>query len=438
MARSLMGISLGFHIIFATLGVGLPLLISLSELLAILRKDNDYLILAKRWTQGFLFLVAVGAVSGTVVGVELSLLFPHFMALAGQVIVLPLFMEVFAFFIEAIFLAIYAYAWDRFSSPWLHWLVSIPVFIGAMLSAVFITDVNAFMNTPTGFVDHQGHLSHIHPLAAILNPAFPTEALHVVSSAYLTAAFVIVGLTAFFILKHGQTPYYRKALQLSVGLGTVMAITTALLGDASGKFLARHQPVKLAAAEVLYHTQSYAPLRVGGILNSQGHLFMAIKIPALLSFLAFINLSHPVKGLLAFPKSQWPPLFIHYFFDGMVGLGTYLVIVGLLYLILAYRRSPLASHRFLLIALLLGGPFALLALEFGWLLDEFGRQPWVITGLLTSTQGATTQPVLGLMILFISVYLFLTGTLIWSLLFYFKKHPLTMEKQQARDTGWEG
>src|SRR5699024_129419 len=183
MSRLLTTMTLGFHIIFATLGVGVPLMISISEFIGIRKKDPHYLLMAKRWARGFVITVAIGVVTGTAIGLQLSLLWPNFMQIAGNVIALPLFMEVFAFFFEAIFLGMYLYTWDRFKNKYIHWLMSLPIVIGGGMSAVFITTVNAFMNTPEGFTIENGQFAAVSPLSAMLNTATPTKVLHVLSSA---------------------------------------------------------------------------------------------------------------------------------------------------------------------------------------------------------------------------------------------------------------
>ncbi|HET7616370.1 MAG TPA: cytochrome ubiquinol oxidase subunit I, partial [Bacillales bacterium] len=285
-SRLLTSMTLGFHIIFATIGVGVPLMISLAEWIGIRRKDRHYILLARRWTRGFVVTVAVGVVTGTCIGLQLSLLWPSFMRVAGNVISLPLFMETFAFFFEAIFLGMYLYTWDRFKKPIYHWLLSIPVVLGSSASAFFITTVNAFMNQPRGVKIENGVITGIDPIEAMFNPATPTEVGHVLTSAYLTAACILAALTAVLILKKGGQPYYQKALKLTMGAAFVMSVATIVIGDLSGKYLAEYQPEKLAAAEWHFDTQRGADLKIGGILTEDHEVKLAITIPKGLSFLA--------------------------------------------------------------------------------------------------------------------------------------------------------
>ncbi|HEY4624346.1 MAG TPA: cytochrome ubiquinol oxidase subunit I, partial [Solibacillus sp.] len=190
-SRILTEVTLSFHIVYATLGVGVPIMIMIAQWVGIKNKDEHYILMARRWARGFVITVAVGVVTGTVIGLQLSLLWPNFMQVAGKVIALPLFMETFAFFFEAIFLGIYLYTWDRFENQKKHLLLLIPVAIGASMSAVFITIVNSFMNAPQGFDMVDGQLVNIQPLVAMFNPAVPTKVAHVLVTAYMTCAFLL-------------------------------------------------------------------------------------------------------------------------------------------------------------------------------------------------------------------------------------------------------
>lgn len=258
-SRGLTEMTLAFHILFATVGVGVPVFISMAEWIGIRKKDVHYSLMARRWARGFVITVAVGVVTGTCIGLQLSLLWPEFMRLAGNVIGLPLFMETFAFFFEAIFLGIYLYTWDRFSNPYIHWLLTLPIIIGSSGSALFITTVNAFMNTPQGFTFENGKLTNIDPLAAMFNPAAPSKVAHVLSSAYLTAAFLLAMIAAFAMLRGRKDDYYRKSIRLNMTAGLILAVVTIGIGDISARFLAAEQPEKLAAAEWHFESGSRAP-----------------------------------------------------------------------------------------------------------------------------------------------------------------------------------
>src|SRR5699024_3448914 len=180
--------------------------------------------------KGFVVTVAVGVVTGTIIGLQLSLLWPNFMELAGQIIALPLFMEVFAFFFEAIFLGIYLYTGDRFDDQRKHFLLLIPVALGAGMSAVFITIVNSFMNAPQGFDMINGELVNANPIAAMFTTAMPTKVSHVLVTAYMACAFMLGAIAAYKLIKGSNHQYHKKALYLTMKVGLVFAIAAAIIG----------------------------------------------------------------------------------------------------------------------------------------------------------------------------------------------------------------
>ncbi|SFD83732.1 cytochrome bd-I ubiquinol oxidase subunit 1 apoprotein [Lentibacillus persicus] len=431
MSRLLTAMTLGFHIIFATLGVGIPLLISIAEFIGIKKNDPHYRLLARRWARGFVISVAIGVVTGTAIGLQLSLVWPNFMEVAGNVISLPLFMEVFAFFFEAIFLGIYLYTWDRFKNQYIHWLFSLPIIIGGGFSAIFITMVNAFMNTPDGFTVEDGVFTAVNPLAAMLNPATPTKVFHVLSSAYLTCAAILAAITAFMILKKKTSDYYKKALKLTLTLTFIFAVITAIAGDSSAKFLAEHQPEKLAAAEWHFETEEGADLILFGWLNDAHEAIGEIRIPKFLSFLAYGDFNAEVTGLEDVPQNQWPPLWVHYMFDLMVTIGFFLPAVALLYFILSKVKRWNEHNKGMLSLIVLSGPLAMLGIEFGWIYAEEGRQPWIIRGYMTVEEAATSSPQISLMFfLFLALYIVLGTLFVLTLRKVFKDNPAEEELEK--------
>ncbi|GLY09126.1 cytochrome ubiquinol oxidase subunit I [Pseudobacillus badius] len=397
-SRILTEMTLAFHILFATIGVGVPVFIALAQWMGLKHNDPHYLLLARRWTRGFTITVAVGVVTGTAIGLQLSLLWPSFMEQAGQLIALPLFMETFAFFFEAIFLGIYLYTWDRFKNPKTHLLLLIPVVIGSSLSAFFITAVNAFMNTPQGFEIVNGTIMNIEPLKAMFNPAVPTKVGHVLVSAYMTSAFILAALAAYHLLRGRQHVYYKKALRITLIPALVFSIATALVGDLSGKFLAEYQPEKLAAAEWHFDTEGEAPLLLFGKLDEEQNVSGAIKIPFALSILAGNLPSTEVIGLNEFPADERPPLYVHYLFDVMVTLGMLLIVIALIYAVLSKWKPKKMYNKWLLRAVVLSAPMSLIAIEIGWIFAEVGRQPWILRGYLKTAEAATASPHVGTML----------------------------------------
>ncbi|WP_084213668.1 cytochrome ubiquinol oxidase subunit I [Thermicanus aegyptius] len=429
--------TLAFHILYATVGVGVPLMIALAQWRGILKKDPHYLLLARRWTRGLVVTVAVGVVTGTAIGLQLSLLWPRFMEIAGQVISLPLFLETFAFFIEAIFLGIYLYTGDRFKNPWIHFLLLIPVVLGSSLSAFFITTVNAFMNTPQGFVLRNGQMTEIDPLAAMFNPATPTKASHVLVSAYMASAFLLATIAAWHLLRGKAHIYHKKALHLTMAAALIFSIATAVIGDFSGKFLAEYQPEKLAAAEWHFETGKNAPLVLFGILTDNQEIQYGIKIPYALSILAHSMPWAEVIGLNQFPPEDRPPLMIHYFFDLMVVIGVALTVLSLLYLFLFYSRKNRNPYRpALLYGIAAGGPMALIAVELGWVFAEVGRQPWILRGVMRTPEGATTSPYVDLLLLLFACLYLLLGVMSFVVLRkIFARHPVEQELAAWEESG---
>ncbi|WNF22236.1 cytochrome ubiquinol oxidase subunit I [Mesobacillus jeotgali] len=406
-SRVLTELTLSFHIIYATIGVGIPLMIMIAQWLGIKKQDEHYILLARRWTRGFVITVAVGVVTGTAIGLQLSLLWPNFMELAGNVIALPLFMETFAFFFEAIFLGIYLYTWDRFENQKKHLLLLIPVAIGASFSAVFITIVNAFMNAPQGFDLVDGQLVNINPILAMFNPAMPTKVAHVLATAYMTSAFVLASIGAFRLLKGSNHIYHKKALFLTMKIGLIFSIAAAVIGDFSGKYLAEYQPEKLAAAEWHFETHEGAPLMLYGVLDD-GEVKYALEIPYALSILAHSNPNAEVIGLNEFPEDEIPPLYIHYLFDGMVTIGMWMMALSLAYVVGVWMKWSFIRTRWYRWLIVFGGPLSMVAIELGWWFAEVGRQPWILRGIMKVEDAATTSGQVDLMLLlFAGLYLIL-------------------------------
>lgn len=430
-SRLLTGLTLTFHVIFATVGVGVPLMIAIAEFVGIRRKDPHYILMAKRWTRGFIISVAVGVVTGTAIALQLALVWPNFMQLAGNVIALPLFMEVFAFFFEAIFLGIYLYTWNRFRNPYIHWLLTFPIVIGAGMSAFFITTVNGFMNQPEGFVMEAGHFVAVNPVAAMLNTATPSKVFHVLTSAYLTGAALLAGIAAFSIMRKGASAYSKKALNLMMAVVLVFSVLTIVAGDVSAKFLAKHQPEKLAAAEWHFETERGADLLVLGWLTDEQEVRGAIRIPKALSFLAFADFNAEVIGLEEFPEDEQPPLVVHYLFDFMVMFGFVLFGVSLLYFLFLFWKKRNEHNKWLLRAIVLCTPLAFLAVELGWFYAEIGRQPWIIRGYMRVEEAATTSPnVVPLFFIFLFLYIVLGVLCVIVLRRLFRNNPAEAELER--------
>lgn len=439
-ARSLFGTTMGFHIIFATIGVGLPLMMLTAELLYQKTKNQEYVVMAKRWTKAFAVLLGVGIPTGTIAGVQLSLLWPGFMEVLGVVMALPFQIEIYAFFIEALFMSIYVYAAERIP-PWARISSLVLVALGALASAVLITNVHAWQGTPRGFTIENGLITNVDPWVAFFNPSFGVTAIHVALSAYTTGAFVIASVAAYKMLRNefGTRVYnfHKRALMLSLIIGGFFSLLTAINGHEAAQYLHEYQPEKLAAAEGLFETQSHAPLVVGGFTDRETQTVKwAIHIPWALSFLAGDSFDTVVLGLNEWPEEEWPPLFVHTLFNGMVFIGTFLIMLSILAFawnkILKKDRFP----KLFIWAFISSGPLAILAIEFGWVFACTGRQPWTIYRTLSTADSATTATNLGILfILFAAVYAILGVVVVLVLLYYFKKNTVIDDLNRAEQKG---
>ncbi|HYF38340.1 MAG TPA: cytochrome ubiquinol oxidase subunit I [Gemmatimonadales bacterium] len=416
-ARSQMAVSLAFHIIFAVVGIGMPVLMVIAERRWQKTGDAIHLDLAKRWSKGTAILFAVGAVSGTVLSFELGLLWPGFMELAGGIIGMPFSLEGFAFFTEAIFLGIYLYGWDRIS-PRSHLWAGVAVAVSGAASGIFVVTANSWMNSPAGFELVDGKIVNIDPIAAMLNPMAFQQTLHMTLAAYTATGFAVAGIHAFLLLFDRENAFHRRALSAALILGVPAAVLQPISGDISARSVAAWQPVKLAAMEAHFETTARAPLTIGGFPDMEtGEVRYAIKIPYGLSLLAFHDPNAVVRGLEEFPREDWPNVpIVHIAFQIMVALGTYLALLSLWIAWRALRRKDLCSSRWLLRAIALAAPMGFIAIEAGWTVTEVGRQPWIIQGVMRTADAVTPMP--GLVVpflLFTLLYCFLAVIVAWLL-----------------------
>lgn len=389
-ARLQMEVSLGFHMIFAALGIGMPVLMLIAEWRWLRTGQAHYRELARTWGKATALTFAVGAVSGTALSFELGLLWPRFMALAGGVIGPAFALEGYAFFIEAIFLGLYLYGWDRLS-PRAHWWTGVPVAISGMMSGVLVVAANAWMQTPVDFtLATDGSLASGHPLAAFRSPAWLHMALHSTLSCYIATGFAVAGVYALGMLRGRRDAYHHSAIGIALAVGTITALLQPLSGDWSARSIARDQPAKLAAAESHFETSSHVPLLIGGLPTADGDVRYAIRIPSGLSLLVGHSPETVITGLNDFPADERPPVLItHIAFQIMVACGFAMIGVGLWFWLIRRRRRM--EGPWLLRALLLASPLGFIALEAGWIVTEVGRQPWVIYEVMRTADAVTPR-----------------------------------------------
>jgi cytochrome d ubiquinol oxidase subunit I len=408
-----MGLSLGFHICFTVVGIGLPLLLLIAEGIALRTGDETYRQMAKRWGRVAALLFAVGAVSGTILSFELGLLWPTWMDFSGGIIGFPFALEGFAFFTEAIFLALYIYGWDRLS-PVAHWLCTIPLVVSSAASAFFVIAANGWMNQPAGFKVVDGKAVNVDPVAAMFNAAMPYEVTHGAIASYVATGFAVAGVYAIAMLRGDRSEYVRKALLLGLAVAAIFTPLQIISGDLSARFLAHNQPEKFAAMEGQFETEKGAPLRIGGFPDvGDKTTRYAIEIPKLASFLAFEDFDAEVRGLNSFPQDEIPDArLVHYSFQTMVGIGSFMLIVTAWVLGLAWWRKRIDPGRLQLLALAAAFPLGFVAIEAGWFVTEFGRQPWIIYHLMRTDEAATPREGIGfVLLLFIMVYIALAAGL---------------------------
>ena len=414
-ARLQMEVSLGFHMIFAALGIGMPLLMLIAEGRWLRTGQTHYRELARTWGKATALTFAVGAVSGTALSFELGLLWPRFMALAGGVIGPAFALEGYAFFIEAIFLGLYLYGWDRLS-PRAHWWSGVPVALSGLMSGILVVAANAWMQAPVDFtLAADGTLASSHPLAAFRSPAWLHMALHSSLSCYIATGFAVAGVYAAGMLRGRRDAYHRSALGIALAVGTITAVLQPLSGDWSARSMAEYQPAKIAAAEAHFETSSHVPLLIGGIPTADEEVRYALRIPSGLSLLLGHSPDHVVPGLDQVPADERPPVLLtHIAFQIMVACGFALIGAGLLFWLM--RRRNRGDAVWLLRVLLLVAPLGFLALEAGWIVTEVGRQPWVIHGVMRTADGVTPRGDVPVTLFGFSVLYLLLGVALVALL----------------------
>jgi cytochrome d ubiquinol oxidase subunit I len=414
-ARLQMAVSLGFHIIFACIGMAMPFFMAISEYKYLKTGKEVYKDLTKAWSVGVAIFFAVGAVSGTALSFELGLLWPTFMEHAGPIFGMPFSWEGTAFFIEAIALGLFLYGWDRLH-PWVHWGSGVVVGLSGVASGIFVVAANAWMNAPAGFDWIDGQAYNVDPVAAMFNEAWFSQALHMTIAAFVATGFAVAGLHALLLLRDPNNLFHRKALRISLTVGAIAALIQPISGDISAKDVAERQPIKLAAMEALFETSQPADFIIGGIPDEDTkQVNYAIHIPKLLSFLAHGDFNAEVVGLDAFPEEEHPPVLItHIAFQIMIFCGMILAALAVLYLLFTWRWKHLLDRRWFLWVITLAMPLGFIAVEAGWTVTEVGRQPWIIYGIMKTEDAVSSMPGLDVTFyIFTGLYLMLSFILVW-------------------------
>jgi cytochrome bd ubiquinol oxidase subunit I len=420
-ARQMQAMSFALHIPLVCFGVAFPALVVFVEWLWLRGGDPLHRTLARRWTRVMVALFAVGVVTGTILSFELGLLWPGFMATYGSVFGLAFALEGFSFFLEAIFIAIYVYGWERLS-PHVHFLCGLPIVATGLTGSAMVIAVNGWMNHPEGFrLAANGRVTDVRPWSALFgNSFFWHELVHMYVAAYIVVGFVVAGAYAWGKLRRAAWGRYeRTALAIPLTIAALAAPAQLLVGDWAAREVAVQQPVKLAAFEGLQQTTNGASEHLlGWYEQGSGEIKGGIAIPDMLSLLAYHDPNATVRGLDSVPANDRPPAInvIRFAFQGMVGIGSLLAAVGVLVLLVRWRRRRLPESAWLYRLLVACGPLSLVALLCGWVVTEVGRQPFVVYGVMRTSEavtGASGIPV-GYGTLAV-VYLGLAGAVWWIL-----------------------
>ncbi|MCL3818288.1 cytochrome ubiquinol oxidase subunit I [Aeromicrobium wangtongii] len=396
-AREQMALSLGWHIVLAAFGVAFPAMIFVAHWRGVYRNDDVALGLAKRWGKVAAVLFAIGAVSGTVLSFEMGLLWPGLMGPFGDVLGLPFAFEGLAFFTEAIFLGLYLYGWGRIPAK-RHLLMLLPITGAGIFGTYCVIAVNAWMNMPVGFRMEDGNVVDIKPWAVLLNKGSVLQFAHMWVAAYMVVGFVVAGVYAAGMLKGRRDRHHRLGFTIPLVFASVAAVLQPFVGHLLGLRIADRQPAKLAAFELALETESPSPLRLGGVLIDGEPRFF-VDIPRIGSIIARNSLTKPVEGLNTIPPEDRPPVNItHLAFQGMVGIGTLLMVAVLIYWLWRWRGHDLSQNTWVLRFAVIAGPLAVVALEAGWVATEVGRQPWVVYNVLRTRDAAGDNPDLWLLL----------------------------------------
>jgi cytochrome d ubiquinol oxidase subunit I len=414
-ARRMQALSLAVHIPIVCFGIAFPAMFLFVHGLYLRTGEPAYKALAKRWSKVALTIFAVGVVTGTILSFEFGLLWPDFMATFGDVFGLAFGLEGVSFFVEAIFIAIYVYGWDRLPQR-THFLTGIPIVISGFAGSFNVIAVNGWMNNPVGFTVVDGRVTDPNPLEALLNDNLWHELVHMYVAGYIVAGFIVAGIYASAWLKGRRDRYHRTGLVVALSFAALAAPVQVIVGDWAGRQVAESQPVKLAAMEGLYETTEGAPFTLGGFYdNETNEVRYGIEVPRLLSVLAAHDPNATIEGLEIVPPEDRPPVnYVRFAFQTMVGIGTGLALLGTVFAVTWWRKRRLPRSPWFYRAVMLAGPASLVALICGWITTEVGRQPWIVYETMRVSDAVTASNGLEVgFVVLVVVYIGVAAALWW-------------------------
>jgi cytochrome bd ubiquinol oxidase subunit I len=391
-ARMQMALSLGWHIIFSCFGIAFPVFTVFAEWRGHRRGNAALTDLAHTWAKAMGVLFAAGAVSGTLLSFEMGILWPGLMERFGEIFGFPFVLEGFAFFIEAIFVGIYLFGWNRLS-PRAHMLSALPMIISGAAGAFFVVAANAWMNNPTGFrLDSEGRVTDAQPWAAMFGPSTWPQVVHMLLAAYMVTGFTIASVYAVGMLRGRRDRRHRFGLLIPLTMAAIITPVQIGVGDWIANTVADNQPAKLAAMEAQFETTAGASLSLGGLYYDD-ELHYAIEIPYGLSLLIHHDPDGVVPGLEEFPEEDRPPVnVVHLAYNAMVGLGSALLLLAFVFGWTWWRKHRIPTSAWFLRAVAVSGVGAIVAMEAGWVTTEVGRQPWIVYDILRTADAVSPAP----------------------------------------------
>lgn len=380
-----------FHFIFVPLTLGLSIVVAIMETFYAFKNDERYLRMVKFWGKLFLINFALGVVTGITMEFQFGMNWAEYSKYVGDIFGAPLAIEAtVAFFLESTFLGLWIFSWKKVSKK-MHALFIWLVALGTNLSALWILLANAWMQKPVGYVLRNGRAEMVDFGALVFNPYGWLKFLHTNTSGWVVASFFVMGVSAYHILRKNELDFFKTSFKFGAVFGLISSLVVVIVGDSNGREVAKYQPAKFAAMESIWETQKGAPFNLIQIPSpdEEKNSTEAIKIPKMVSVLATHDPNAEVKGLKDFPKEDRPPVFPTFLsFRLMVGLGFLFILQSIVAVYLVMKNN-LEKNRFLLKIMLYSIPLPYIAAQLGWIVAEVGRQPWIVYGLMRTTDGAS-------------------------------------------------